>query len=88
MNDPLANLIREMRQPRPQPQGMWPWPDPTNERIKTLEAQIQAVRKLHSEVEGLHCHTVCSHRSCIDDSGDQHRYPCPTIRALDGDSPA
>ena len=51
--------------------------------LDRAEARIKAVRDVHAEVEGLHCHTVCSHRSCLDDSGDQHRYPCPTIRALD-----
>ena len=51
--------------------------------LDRAEARIKAVRDVHAEVGGLHCHTVCSHRSCLDDSGDQHRYPCPTIRALD-----
>lgn len=53
----------------------------TKERNAALSA-IAKVRALHYEHEGPHCYTVCAHRYCIDDAGDQHRWPCPTIRAL------
>ena len=48
----------------------------------TLRAAIDRVRALHRPtLEGAHC-VVC-HSS---DSSDWDFYPCPTIRALDGDA--
>lgn len=53
-----------------------------------LEAALQRVRELHAKHENT-IHTrpewVCAHRHCVDDSMDQNAWPCPTIRALEGD---
>ena len=50
--------------------------------IDRLRAAIERVRALHRlTLEGAHC-AVC-HSS---DSSDWDFYPCPTIRALDGDA--
>ncbi len=50
--------------------------------INMLRAAIERVRALHRPtLEGAHC-VVC-HSS---DSSDWDFYPCPTLRALDGDA--
>jgi hypothetical protein len=50
--------------------------------INKLRAAIERVRALHRPtLEGAHC-VVC-HSS---DSSDWDFYPCPTLRALDGDA--
>jgi hypothetical protein len=52
------------------------------EEIDRLRAAIDRVRALHRPtLEGAHC-VVC-HSS---DSSDWDFYPCPTLRALDGDA--
>lgn len=53
-------------------------------RAEAAEAKLARVEALHFETEGVHCHSVCAHRYCKDDSEDQHRWPCPTIAAIDG----
>ena len=49
-----------------------------------LLAAVDRVRELHYETEGVHPHTVCAHVNCLDWSLDQHRWPCPTIQAMEG----
>lgn len=49
--------------------------------IERLRAEREAVSALHFETEGVHTHTVCAHRYCVDDSHDQHQWPCPTAIA-------
>jgi len=46
---------------------------------------IYRIRKLHQEIDGIGV-KVCA--VCIDDNmhwSEQTEYPCPTIKALDGD---
>ena len=43
-----------------------------------LQQAIQRVRELHKQ-NGIKCN------SCGDDRGDYALYPCPTIKALDGE---
>lgn len=43
-----------------------------------MYAAIQRVRELHKK-NGIRCN------SCGDDRGDYALYPCPTIKALDGE---
>ena len=55
-------------------------------QIDKLEAAIQRVRELHREVPGRsHKETTCE--ECYGDyTYYEYTYPCPTIKALDGDS--
>ena len=61
--------------------------DVSAERDAAL-ARIARVEALHAKHENT-IHTrpefVCSHRHCVDDAGDQHAWPCPTVRALTDD---
>lgn len=50
-----------------------------------LAARIEQVREVHKPVDGVHGEIVCAHRHCVDDAQDQCSWPCPTIRALDGE---
>lgn len=55
--------------------------------IKEQRAQIAAVRELHQAMRaywGGEVETVCS--ACFSWLGDYIPHPCPTIRALDGES--
>lgn len=46
--------------------------------MMVLTNAIQRVRELHKQ-NGIKCN------SCADDRGDYELYPCPTIKALDGE---
>ena len=48
------------------------------------EATLARVRELHYPETDVHGVTVCAHRHCVDDDGDQVAWPCPTARVLDG----
>lgn len=47
-----------------------------------LARALEAVLEVHYEEDGLNAHQVCAHRYCIDDAGDQCRWPCMTVRAI------
>jgi hypothetical protein len=51
--------------------------------IRMLDEAIQRVRELHSEMNGPADDTTC--RACAVDEFNYPEYPCPTIKALDGE---
>jgi hypothetical protein len=60
-------------------------------RIEALEGKIRRVREIHEPIDavmfaggGQHARRVCT--GCGTDDGNWQVWPCPTIRALDGDS--
>ena len=48
-----------------------------------LEEAIERAHELHKEVPGPSDDTMCSH--CYVDEYRYYEYPCPTIKALDGE---
>jgi len=56
--------------------------------VERLRGQIDAVKKIHEPEEYENPNTfeqgyMCSH--CYQENGEWAEYPCPTIRALDGE---
>jgi hypothetical protein len=52
-------------------------------QVNALRESIQRVRELHIEINGPADDRTCS--ACAVDEHNYPEYPCPTIKALDGD---
>lgn len=70
--------VRRLEQPQVVDSARVRAPD---DELRAVRAGLVRVKALHAPCVGVHGETVCSHRHCVDDSGDQCAYPCETVRA-------
>jgi hypothetical protein len=54
-------------------------------QIEKYKAQVERVRELHSKTENGKCHHCIDDYNFMDSKLDWEDYPCPTIKALDGE---
>ena len=52
-------------------------------QIEKYKAQVERVRELHQPINGPADDTTC--KACVIDEDNYPTYPCPTVKALDGE---